>query len=112
MAGIPVRMGDGGLLHELKCWPEFFERIKDGSKTFEVRRDDRGFQAGDSVLLREFDPSVRGVLEKGAYTDRSLLARIGFVLHAVPQTHGFAPGLNLGDWVVFSLLDVRDGSKP
>lgn len=42
--------------HVLKCWPEFFDAIKRGDKTFELRRNDRGFQRGDVLVLRKWSP--------------------------------------------------------
>ena len=39
-------------VHTLKCWPNYFDAIKIGDKTFDVRRDDRGFQKGDIVILQ------------------------------------------------------------
>lgn len=39
----------------LKIKPEYFEAVKSGKKTFEVRFDDRGFKVGDIVVLREID---------------------------------------------------------
>lgn len=42
--------------HELKCWPPYFNDVKTGIKTFEVRRWDRHFAVGDELLLREWDP--------------------------------------------------------
>jgi hypothetical protein len=42
-------------IHDLKTWPTFFQAILDGSKTFELRLDDRGYQVGDVLHLREFD---------------------------------------------------------
>lgn len=44
--------------HELKIWPQFYQAVVDGKKTFEVRENDRGFQAGDTVSLMEFDPKI------------------------------------------------------
>lgn len=44
--------------HILKIWPQYYQAVADGSKTFEVRVNDRGFQKGDHVLLREFDPRI------------------------------------------------------
>lgn len=41
--------------HVLKTRAPFFEQVKRGDKTFEVRKDDRGFQVGDLLLLREWD---------------------------------------------------------
>lgn len=58
--------------HELKCWPEFFQAVLDGRKTFEIRRDDRGFGAGDVLLLREC--SV-----EGHYSGRRLTRTVSYV---------------------------------
>lgn len=38
--------------HVLKTWPAYFDAVKRGDKPFEVRRDDRGFQKGDILVLR------------------------------------------------------------
>lgn len=40
--------------HHLKIRPEFFESVLNGEKTFELRYDDRGFKAGDILILREW----------------------------------------------------------
>ena len=39
--------------HELKTDPEVFDQVMDGEKTFEIRKDDRGFNVGDDLLLRK-----------------------------------------------------------
>jgi ASC-1-like (ASCH) protein len=36
-------------LHELKIKREYFNAIKSGEKTFEIRKNDRDFQVGDIV---------------------------------------------------------------
>lgn len=46
----------GERVHELKAWPQFFERLVDGSKPFEIRRNDRNYQVGDKLRLQEFVP--------------------------------------------------------
>lgn len=63
-----------GRTHELKCWPMFFDCVANGSKTFEVRRDDRDFKAGDTLILREFDG------KKAGYTGRMVRRLVTFVL--------------------------------
>lgn len=42
-------------IHELKADPAPFSDVLAGTKRCEVRRDDRGFLAGDLLHLREFD---------------------------------------------------------
>lgn len=80
------------MLHELKTHPVYFERLEDGSKTFEIRRNDRGFQTGDTLQLREYDPTSNG------YTGREAFRRVGFV------ASGTLFGLDLGEHVVLSLV--------
>lgn len=72
------------MVHELKCWPYYFERVKDREKTFEVRKNDRDFQTGDVIILKEWDPKEK------QFTGRLLGARIGYIL---PGGHlGIEPG--------------------
>lgn len=82
--------------HELKILPPYFEAVIDGRKTFEIRKDDRGFQAGDTVTLREYDPEYKGYYqhEEDKYTKRTHSATIGYVT-AYEQQPGY---------VVFSLV--------
>jgi hypothetical protein len=44
------------MIHELKTWPEPFAALAAGLKTFEFRRDDRGFAVDDVLVLREWAP--------------------------------------------------------
>jgi ParB family chromosome partitioning protein len=46
-------------VHELKCWPEYFEDVASGRKPFEVRKKDRDFREGDEIRLREFLPNIK-----------------------------------------------------
>jgi len=41
--------------HELKVLPQFYSKIRCHRKTFEIRKDDRDYQVGDRVRLREWD---------------------------------------------------------
>lgn len=43
--------------HELKCWPEYFTPLWRRDKTFEIRLNDRNFQVGDTLVLREWNPT-------------------------------------------------------
>lgn len=42
--------------HTLKTWPQYFQAVERGDKTFEIRQNDRGFEVGDELELIEFDP--------------------------------------------------------
>lgn len=101
--------------HHLKCWPEYFAAIKDGTKTFEVRQADRDYCVGDVLILHEFEPcrecdgrgwnaghsavSLHTVerscmttdAPRGRYTDRSESRRVTYCLNGgqFGIQHGF-----------------------
>jgi len=56
--------------HELKTWPQQFLEIMNRVKEFEVRRNDRDFQEGDILFLREWDP------ETEQYTGRNVTCHV------------------------------------
>lgn len=59
------------VIHELKILPEFFEAVTSGRKQFEIRKNDRQFQVGDLVILREW--------VQGNYTGNSYHVFITYV---------------------------------
>lgn len=58
----------------LKCRPEYFEAVRSGKKTFEIRKNDRDFRVGDTLLLQEWDPDTE------TYTNRSIAVKVTYVL--------------------------------
>jgi len=62
------------IIHHLKTWPEYFERIYNGDKAFEVRKTDRDFREGDFLVLKEYDPTNE------SYSGRQFSAIITFIL--------------------------------
>ncbi len=56
-----------------KVWPEYFQLIIDGKKTFELRLNDFDISEGDTLVLKEWDPSTKD------YTGRILEKKVGFV---------------------------------
>ena len=67
------------MVHDLKIKPKFYEDVLYGKKQFELRRDDRDFNVGDSVCLREWDEEAED------YTGRSITKRIIYILRNVPE---------------------------
>lgn len=65
-------------IHDLKSKPEFFLAVLDGQKVFEVRQNDRDFQVGDRVFLREWTTEIFGP-QREAYTGRWIEVRITYV---------------------------------
>lgn len=45
------------MIHELKIKPEYFASVRNGEKTFEVRKKDRPFEFGDYAAFNEIDES-------------------------------------------------------
>ena len=43
--------------HNLKTWMPFYQDVIDGRKTFELRKNDRDYQVGDTLTLIEVDPT-------------------------------------------------------
>lgn len=71
--------------HDLKTWPAFFADVLSGHKTFEVRRNDRDYRAGDLLRLREWSPDTQ------AYTGRETVRRVTYTLDS-SRHEGVAPG--------------------
>lgn len=60
--------------HTLKTWPTHFHEVLAGRKTFELRKDDRGYQPGDTLVLAEWDPDTE------RYTGRRCTAAVSHLL--------------------------------
>lgn len=58
---------------EKKAWPEMFEAVRDGKKTFDLRLADWECKEGDILVLREWDPKTK------KYTGRVLKKKVTFV---------------------------------
>jgi len=64
------------ITHYLKTWPEYYRAVADGRKRFEIRKDDRGFQVGDRLVLQEYEPG------SDLYTVRETTVRVTYILRS------------------------------
>lgn len=79
--------------HSLKTWSSYFEDVANGSKPFEVRKNDRNYAVGDVLVLQEWDPwggENLGVDYEGAYTGATVNVEITYVLPG--GNFGIEPG--------------------
>ena len=96
------------MFHELKCVPWSFSAIMDGSKRFEIRKDDRvgEFRPGDVLHLREFVHADNLPHHTEAhYTGNETFVRVlfktdfeqkpGFVVLSISDPVQFCPGADL-----------------
>ncbi|GAA3929503.1 ASCH/PUA domain-containing protein [Hymenobacter algoricola] len=90
----PVAESTQRRTHELKTWPACFAAVEAGIKPFDVRENDRSFQVGDALLLREFEP------ESEQYSGRTTARWISYVLPG--GSFGVEPG-----WCVLGFGDTQ-----
>lgn len=75
------------MIHDLKIWPQYFICIIEGSKTFEIRKNDRDFNIGDKMILREWVP---GAFDgAGHYTGRTITCTVTYIIF---ECAGLIPG--------------------
>lgn len=60
-------------IHEVRCLHEFFVAVIERRKTFDVRKNDRGYTEGDGLLLVE-------MWKNGRLTGRAVYCQITYVL--------------------------------
>jgi hypothetical protein len=74
-------------IHVLKSTPPYFQEVIDGAKRFEWRRDDRNFQVGDLLDLREYiSASGTYISANGTYTGRQAKVLVAYIMRYNEQT--------------------------
>lgn len=73
MNNIPSVSGENGQkVHQIRLGASFFDDVCSGVKTFELRKNDRGYKKGDVLEMMEF--------EDGRHTGRSVNALVTYIL--------------------------------
>lgn len=74
------------MIHELKTYPSYFQKVRSGVKTFEVRKHDRNYQIGDTLILKEWFEEYTGQEESVIVTymlTDSKFVKEGFVIMGI-----------------------------
>ncbi|MCT8975517.1 DUF3850 domain-containing protein [Clostridium sp. CX1] len=64
----------GENVHYLKTWTQFFQDVRSGIKQFEVRKNDRNYRVGDTLILEEFDPIKQ--IKTGAWIPKRIVYKL------------------------------------
>lgn len=75
-------------IHELKTEPPYFQAVLDGRKRFEIRKNDRGFEEGDKLLLKEYQLGVM-------YTGRRVEVTVTYITDYEQQPGYVVLGIEL-----------------
>lgn len=75
--------------HEIKILPQYYEAVSKGNKRFELRKDDRNYQVGDIIKLREWDGKE--------YTGYEMITGIRYILRDCPE-YGLMEGYCIFGW--------------
>ena len=60
-------------VHKLKTWPTYFYAVAAGTKTFEIRKNDRDFKEGDVLILQCYDPETK------TYNGQEVAKRVTYI---------------------------------
>ena len=84
--------------HDLKTDPKVFQDVINGNKTFEIRFNDRDFQVGDELILKETKYSGEQMKNGNSleFTGRQLIKNVSYVLSG----YGLQDG-----WVILGIID-------
>lgn len=80
------------MIHILKTWPIYFQKVKSNEKPYELRFNDRDYQVGDILILKEWDP------ESQLFTGDSCRRFVTFMGESCEEIPGLQPG-----WVILGL---------
>lgn len=81
------------VIHGLKIGPLYFNAVSNGEKKAELRINDRNYQCGDFLLLREW---------AGEYSGNKLVVK---VTHILPIEGVITTG---GNWVMMSIANIDE----
>ncbi len=88
--------------HQLKIEETYFNRLIDGTKTCELRFNDRDYQAGDEVQFKIPIEPIAGTLQNSVQNYRCTSDRFK-ITHVLTYPKGLRDG-----WVILSIKLMQD----
>lgn len=88
------------MFHKLKTRKPYFDHLWSGEKRFELRKDDRHFAVGDTLVLDEWDSAVTEA------SGRRIHATVGYILREA-DGFGLINGHVIMGLTVMSNIDDR-----
>lgn len=92
--------------HNLKTINPYFGQVKEGVKTFEIRKDDRDFKVGDYLHLNDYDPLFNKL------TGITITKKIGHILRDA-EYFGLMPGFCIisfeKEFSIYNKIDISTG---
>ncbi len=82
-----------------KIWPEYFNKVLSGEKTYELRLADWEIESGDLLILREWNPKNK------EYTGREIKKKVGFVGKTKDFSFWDEEEISKYGYMIISLLD-------
>ena len=83
------------MTHELKIAPKFLDDILYHGKNFEIRKNDRNFKCGDTLVLKSWT-------KENGYSGEIILCFVGYILKHDDFPDGIAK-----DYVVLGLRNIN-----
>jgi len=74
---------------EKKVWPEYFEKILNGEKKFELRIADFKINEGDTLILREYNPKTKEYTGRVIKKKAKKIIKVDFSMYPLEQLKRF-----------------------
>ena len=89
--------------HTLKIWEAQYHDVRSGDKSFELRKNDRGYQKGDTLVMEAYDSRQRTFFDHA--THPPIHAEVTYVLS------GGMFGLH-DNYVCMSIVILEEDEEP
>lgn len=88
-------------IHVLKCWPEYYKAVVDGTKSVEIRRNDRDYQVGDCLVLHEWNPATE------QYSGEMFSVRVTHIVDKQPFVPIDYVAMSIKPWIERDTIEIR-----